>query len=88
LKHDFLFRSSLKVASSIIFDTSHYLFRRGRYHPNIRSKDVPVDRILIWQKIVDGVTYNDAEFLKFFRILRDMLVDLVKDHPVFQIDGK
>jgi hypothetical protein len=47
-----------------------------------------VDRIPIWQKIVDGVTYNDAEFLKFFCIPRDMLVDLVKDHPVFQIDGK
>jgi hypothetical protein len=32
---DFLFRSSVKVASSIIFDNSCYLFNCGRYRPNI-----------------------------------------------------
>jgi hypothetical protein len=75
----------------IIFDNSHYLIHLGRYRPNTQSKDAPVDHIPIWQKTVDGITYNDAEFSKFFCVPLDMfleLVDLVKDHPVFQVDGK
>lgn len=50
-----------------------------------------MDHDPIWQKILDGVVYNDAEFLKFFRVPRELfleLVDLVKDHSVFQVDGK
>ncbi len=59
----FLYRSSLKVGSSFIFDNSRYLFGPGRY--DIQSKDAPVDHIPIWQKIVAGITYNAAEFYSF-----------------------
>lgn len=88
---DVLLSCSLKVASSVVLDNSRYLFRSDRYRPNVRSKDLPVGHVPIWQKVVDGELYNEAEFLKFFRAPRLLfleLVDLVKDHSAFQFDGK
>jgi len=63
---DFLLSCSLKVASSVVLDNSRYLFRSDRYRPNVRSKDLPMDHVPIWRKVVNGELYNEAEFLKFF----------------------
>jgi hypothetical protein len=52
-EEDFLLSCSLKVASSVVLDNSRYLFHSDRYRPNVRSKDLPVDHVPIWQKVVD-----------------------------------
>jgi hypothetical protein len=67
-----------------------YIFRASSYHADVRGRRMGYS-MSEWKKIVLGYKYNEEEFLKIFRVLRQLffsLVQLLKNHPAFGRHGK
>ena len=79
-----------KMAAYTAMEDSRYFFREPKYRHDIRCAGIS-DRIPRWKKILNGNIYNDEEFLKFFRVPREMFLNfarLFKDHPAFSSNVK
>ncbi len=75
-----------KAAAYSAMEDSRYIFRTAIYRPDVRCAGVLGDAVPRWKSIIKGDIYNDAEFLKFFRIPRPMFLAfarIIKGHPVF-----
>jgi hypothetical protein len=76
----------VKMAAYTAMEDSHYFFREPRYRNDIRCINKS-DTIPRWKQILNGTVYHDEEFLKFFRMPRDMFLNfarLFKDLPAFR----
>jgi hypothetical protein len=75
-----------KAATYAAMEDSRYIFHISTYRPDVRCAGSFGDVVPRWKSIINGDIYNNAEFLKFFRIPRPMFLAfarIIKGHPVF-----